>query len=106
METMTTYNNNPVLLFNVAPKLIFCDEKLPPVNTWVAIFVVEVDHGQPTSSTLLIDIDSGYLMEDGNWSTGNDWDEGQPWAVVAWMPLPDESIIRSHEIKWINAPSK
>ncbi len=77
---------------------------MPPVNKWVAIFVVEVDNGQPTSAPLLIDIDSGYLMEDGNWSTGNDWDEGQPWAVVAWMPLPDEDTVRSHEIKWNNEP--
>ncbi len=106
METMTPYNNKPVILFNSTPNLIYCDEELPPRNKWVAIVVVEVDHGQSTSSPLYIEIDSGYVMDDGNWSTSNDWDEGQPWAVVAWMPLPDEATVRSHEIKWMNAPSK
>lgn len=106
METMTTYNNNPVLRFNYAQHLIYCDEKMPPVNIRVAIIVVQVDQDQPTSVPLEIEVDEGWLNEDGSWVTCNDWDEGQPWAVVAWMPMPDEAAVRSHEIKWINAPSK
>lgn len=103
-QTMITYNNNPVLLFNSAPKLFFCDEKMPPVNKQLALVVVELDHGQPTSSPLDIEVDEGYLNEDGSWTTYNDWDEGQPWAIVAWTLLPDEATIRSHEIKWVNEP--
>lgn len=94
------------MLFNPVQHLIYCDEKLPPVNEQVVIIVVQVDHGQSTSSTLEIEADEGWLNEDGSWTTINDWDEGQPWAVVAWMSLPDEVTIRSHEIKWINAPSR
>ena len=25
---------------------------------------------------------------DGNWSTFNDWDEGQEYHIIAWQPLP------------------
>lgn len=87
-------------------QLHYCDEELPPRNEWVVIVVVELDHGQSTSSPLQIDIDTGYLMEDGNWSwaTRNDWEEGQPWAVVAWERLPSESEIRKHVIQWKNEP--
>ena len=101
---MTTYNNNPVLLFNSAPKLIYCDEKMPPANKHLAFVVVELDHGQPTSSPLKIEVDEGYVNEDGSWTIYNDWDEGQPWAIVAWMLLPDEAEIRKHVISWRNEP--
>jgi hypothetical protein len=87
-------------------QLHYCTEELPPPNEWVAIIVVDLPHGQSTASPLYISIDEGYADEKGEWSSDNDWDEGQPWAVVAWARLPTESDIRRHEIKWENEPSR
>ena len=86
--------------------LHYCTEELPPPNEWVVLIVVELDHGQDTSSPLQISVDDGYIDEEGLWHLGYDWDEGQPWSVVAWARLPTESDIRRHEIKWENEPSR
>lgn len=86
-------------------KVIYLDEQLPPVNETVILVVVEVDHGESTNSKLKIDYDYGALNEDGTWWATNDWDEGQPWAIVGWMPepkLPSEKEIRKHKINWRN----
>ena len=86
-------------------KVIYLDEQLPPVNQEVPLVIVEVDHGETTDSKLRIHYDEGGRNEDGTWWTENDWDEGQPWAIVGWMPepkLPNEKEIRKHKINWNN----
>lgn len=83
-------------------KVIYLDEQLPPVNVEVPLVIVEVDHGESTSDRLRIHYDEGGLNEDGTWWTDNDWDEGQPFAVVGWLQLPNEKEIRKHKIDWFN----
>ena len=86
-------------------KVIYLDEQLPPINELVLLVIVEVNHGKSTGSKLSINYDWGRRFEDGTWFTDNDWDEGQPWAIVAWMPepkLPSEEEIRKHKIEWHN----
>ena len=83
-------------------KVIYLDEQLPPVNQEVPLVIVEVDHGETTDSKLQIHYDEGGRNEDGTWWTENDWDEGQPWAIVGWMKLPSEEVIRKHKIEWHN----
>lgn len=86
-------------------KFIYLDEQLPPVEEWVMLIIVEVDHGESTKSKLRINYDWGRRFEDGYWLTENDWDEGQPWAIVAWLPMPkkpSEKVIRKHKINWNN----
>ncbi len=91
---------------------IFCDERLPDTDEAVFILVVEIDHGGKTTDKFWnVETDIGwYHAEDTDfhrgWTTSNDWDEGQPWAVVAWMPRPDESDIRKHRIDWINGEAE
>lgn len=83
-------------------KIIYLDEKLPPVNYAVPLVIVEVPHGESTDSKLEIHYDLGGRNEDGTWWTDNDWDEGQPFAVVGWLQLPSEKEIRKHKINWRN----
>lgn len=86
-------------------KFIYFDEQLPPVNEWVMILIVEIEHGKSTKNKLKISYDAGIQFEDGTWMTENDWDEGQPFAIVGWMPLPQlpsEKEIRKHKINWRN----
>lgn len=96
------------------PKWTFCDQQLPKPNERVVLLVVELDHGQkPTDpdANWCIDTDFGSYHPDmsgvyGNWTTDNDWDEGQPWAVVAWAPIPNplpKPDITNHTIEWFNA---
>ena len=96
------------------PKWIFCDQQLPKPNERVVLLVVELDHGQkPTDpdANWCIDTDFGSYHPDmsgvyGNWTTDNDWDEGQPWAVVAWATIPKplpKPDITNHTIEWFNA---
>ena len=85
--------------------VIYLDEQLPPVNEWVLLVIVEVKHFESTDSKLKINYDWGRRFEDGTWITDNDWDEGQPWAIVGWVAvpkLPSEEEIRKHNINWRN----
>lgn len=83
-------------------KVIYLDEQLPPVNVEVPLVIVEVPHCESTDSELEIHYDLGGRYEDGTWWTDNDWDEGQPFAVVGWLQLPSEEEIRKHKINWRN----
>ena len=81
---------------------IFCDEKLPETSDTVAIMVAELNHEVTDPSKLdYVELDYG-SYEDGTWSTWNDWDEGQPWAVVAWCSVPGIDEIKAHNISWKN----
>jgi hypothetical protein len=79
---------------------IFCDEKLPSANEWVIILVAELDYGQaPSDSNADWSLDTDEGCFDGkNWHTVNDWDEGQPWKVIAWSPksLPSLDVVKEH----------
>ena len=99
---------------NEVPKWTFCDQQMPKPNERVVLLVVELDHGQkPTDpdANWCIDTDFGSYHPDmsgfyGVWNTDNDWDEGQPWAVVAWAPMPkplQKPDIINHTIEWFNA---
>lgn len=82
----------------------FCDEKLPETADIVAIMVAELNHEVTDPSKLdYVELDYG-SYEDGTWRTWNDWDEGQPWAVVAWCPVPGLDEIKAHTIAWKNLP--
>ena len=86
-------------------KVIYLDEQLPPVGEDVLLVIVEVNHFKSTKSKLQINYDWGRRFEDETWYTENDWDEGQPWAIVGWMQipkLPSEKEIRKHKINWQN----
>ena len=100
-----------------ACKVTYLDEQLPPVSEDVIFVVVELDHGESTDSKLRICYDFGGFYPDGTAWTNNDWDEGQPWAIVGWLqlpsknkmkkyikyaPVPSEEEIRKHEIDWRN----
>ena len=85
--------------------VIYLDEQLPPINEDVMVIVVDVEHYKSTDSKLNVYYDIGGRFEDGTWWTVNDWDEGQPWAIVGWMPepkLPTEEELRKHKINWHN----
>lgn len=96
-------------------KVTYLDEQLPPINETVIFVVVEVGHFESTDSKLSIFYDFGSRYEDGTWWIDNDWDEGQPWAIVGWLklesknkmkryikyaPVPTEEEIRNHTINW------
>ena len=87
-------------------KVIYLDEQLPPVNVTVVFVVVNVDIDN-TNSKLAIDYDLGVRDEDDDLLLSTDWgdywNEGQNWAIVGWMPvpeLPNEEEIRKHKINW------
>lgn len=48
----------------------------------------DVDIGVFHSGRGYIPIEGKYDPEDGYFSTNNDWLEGEPCGVTAWMPLP------------------
>lgn len=84
----------------------FCDKKLPETTDTVAIIVAELNHGETDPSKLYyVELDYGHY-EEGIWHTWNDWDEGQPWAVVAWSPVPTLEEIKAHNIAWENLGSQ
>lgn len=83
---------------------IYCDERLPPDGQLVFICVVELNHGDKPIEPydfFKVSPDVGWF-KDHEWITYNDWDEGQCWAVVAWMPVPTQDTIKSHHISWRN----
>lgn len=96
---------------------IWCDNRLPTAEEskfQMDVLVAELDHGEDPedpNAHWFLDIDhatyvgggQGYAWSD--WSTDNDWDEGQPWAVVAWRlipKLPDVDQVKYRDIKWLN----
>ena len=83
-------------------KIIYLDEQFPPINVEVPLVIIEINHGESTDSKLSIAYDNGGLREDGTWWTENDWDEGQPFAIVGWLQLPSEEEIMTHKINWFN----
>lgn len=86
-------------------KVIYLDEQLPPVNETVLLVIVELDYDETPENKFNIDYDFGGRNEDGTWWISNDWDEGQPWAIVGWLrepKLPSEEEIRKHNIDWKN----
>lgn len=93
---------------------IFCDQELPDYREDVFVVVAELDHGDNPSDPnahWCIDYDVARLIEDGTWETVNDWDEGQPWAVVAWKhinvrTLPSKRVIKEHKNVWFNVKEK
>ena len=107
-NTENTYISN-------APHWIWCDEQLPPNRDLVVLLVAELDHYQDPhdpNARWYIQTDFGSYCSDGDgryglWDTYDDWDEGQPWSVVAWMPIPDdsessESNVKKHAVNWYN----
>lgn len=79
---------------------VFCDDRLPPVDKWVIILVAELDHGEDpldTNAHWYLDTDEG-SFNGKNWDTVNDWDEGQPWQVIAWAKksIPSLDVIKKH----------
>lgn len=85
--------------------MIYLDEQLPPVEKWVLLLIVQVNPKQTTDDKLQIYWDWGRRFKDGTWITETDWDEGQPWAIVGWLPMPkypSEKEIRKHKINWHN----
>lgn len=86
-------------------KVIYLDEQLPPVNETVLLVIAELDYDETPENKFHIDYDFGGIYEDGTLWTTNDWDEGQPWAIVGWMnepKLPSEEELRKHKINWKN----
>lgn len=79
--------------------MIYLDEQLPPVEKWVLLLIVQVNHRQTTGNKLQMYYDWGRRFEDGTWITETDWDEGT-WAIVGWLPMPkypSEEEIRKHK---------
>ena len=67
-------------------KWIPCSERLPKeFGTYVVTIKMKYDHEKEYEWN----VDVAYY-EDGDWTTFNDWDEGQDeFDIIAWMPLPD-----------------
>lgn len=109
-----------ILPYNPNPNnWIYCDERLPSNSDMVEILVAELDHcekPEDENAHWNIEIDCGEYDElnaddrHQGWTTFNDWDEGQPWAVVAWRPIPrcyvDKYVIRHRDIRWCNLEAK
>lgn len=109
-----------ILPYNPNPNnWIYCDERLPSNSDLVEILVAELDHGEKPEDENAhwhIEIDCGWFdevnVDDSHrgWNTVNDWDEGQPWAVIAWRQIPrcymDKYDIRYRDIRWCNAEAK
>lgn len=109
-----------ILPYNPNPhNWIYCDERLPSNSDMVEILVAELDHGEKPEDENAhwnIEIDCGWFEEHDaddrhrGWTTVDDWDEGQPWAVVAWRPIPrcyvDKYDIRHRDIRWCNVEAK
>lgn len=84
-------------------KWISVKEQLPEVNELVFICGA-MKYNNESEYEIFTDI--GNLTYDGNWECDNDWDEGQPWAIVGWLTepkLPSEEEIRKHNINWQNS---
>lgn len=85
-------------------KWTYCDQELPRPNEPLLLLIVEQDHG-----LRWYDTDFGSYHPDmsgryGAWDTENDWDEGQPWGVVAWayMPTYEKAEVDEHTVEWYN----
>lgn len=93
-------------------KWTYCDKELPRPNEPLLLLVVELDHGQKPddpNARRWYDTDFGSYYPDmsgryGFWDTENDWDEGQPWAVVAWAYIPTYGTAADseHKVEWYN----
>lgn len=113
-------NDMPILPYRADELLkndkpwIFCDDELPDYCEDVFIVVAELDHGEDPADPnahWCIDYDVACLREDGTWETVNDWNEGQPWSVVAWKhitvrALPSKDVIKEHKNIWFNVKEK
>ena len=80
---------------------IYVDQALPGDGETVAVLVASMWESP------LFDLytDAAELDDEGNWHTWNDWDEGQPWAIIAWQPLPkmpNRDEISQHHYLWFN----
>lgn len=96
---------------------IWCDDRYPNAEEakfQMDIIVAELNHGEDPADPnahWCLDIDHATYCGNGegyfgsNWYPDNDWDEGQPWAVVAWRlipKLPDVDQVKYRNIKWLN----
>jgi len=83
----------------------YCDQELPNPGERVVVLVAELEPGQSPDdpdAKRSYDIDYGTMLQDGSWETENDWDEGQPWGIVAWDSPYDASEANKHNVKWCN----
>jgi hypothetical protein len=113
-------NDAPILLYRASELLkhdepwIFCDQELPDYNEDVFIVVAKLDHGEDPTDTKAhwcIDYDVACRNVEGNWVTWNDWNGGQPFAIVAWKhinvrTLPSKDVIKEHKNIWLNVKEK
>ena len=87
----------------------YCDQTLPKPGERVMVLVVELKHGQSPDdpdAKRSYDTDYGTMRPDGSWETENDWDEGQPWGIVAWASLYDAEEASKHNVDWNNVEDK
>lgn len=90
---------------NVESCWTYCDQALPNPGELVVVLVAELEHGQSPDdpdAKRSYGIDYGTMNPDGSWETENDWDEGQPWGIVAWDSPYDALEANKHNVKWCN----
>ncbi len=83
----------------------YCDQVLPNPGERVEVLVAELEHGQSPDdpdAKRSYDTDYGTMRPDGSWETDNDWDEGQPWGIVAWASPYDVLEANKHKVDWHN----
>lgn len=83
----------------------YCDQALPNPGKRVEVLVAELEHGQSPDdpeAKRSYDTDYGRMLPDGSWETENDWDEGQPWGIVAWASPYDAEEANKHNVTWHN----
>ena len=83
----------------------YCDQSLPKPGERVEVLVAELEHGQnpdDQDAKRSYDTDYGTMRPDGSWETENDWDEGQPWGIVAWAYPYDATEANKHKVDWHN----
>ena len=73
-----------ILIEDILPKWILTKVELPPDReTCIVTLRQKYDHEKEWH--YYTDV-ADYVS--GEWITFNDWDEGQGFEVIAWMPLP------------------
>ena len=68
------------------PQWIPCSERLPE-HYWDVLVTVKEKYEDEEEYRYHTDI--AEHLEDDDWITTNDWDEGQEVIITAWMPLPE-----------------